>query len=195
MTGGSRGRPVRELVGDLVRCRGCWLVFAAVAAGVTLLYTLLLPFAFTQRLSFANWRYLTGGLLAWSLLLGAGMGFVAAVQAYAVRRLAASRPSDRSVTVGGIALLGGVLPSLLCCSPIVPTALGLLGVSTVGAFRLTGDLQYFFASHETDFLLGSLALVLLSGWWGLRQTARSGCLTGEACPAGAPGAGTSEGAG
>lgn len=168
---------IRVVLADLVRCPSCWAVFLGVAAGVSLLYTLLLPYAFTQRLSAANWHFLTGGLLAWSLLLGIGMGLVVTVQVHAIRQLAASRPA----ALGGLALLGAALPSLLCCSPIIPTVLSFLGVTTVSLFGVTGALQHFFAVHEIDFLAGSLVVLAASAWWALHGVARSACLAGNGC--------------
>lgn len=149
-------------------------VFAVLAAAVTLLYTLLLPFEFTQRLSFANWAFLTGPLAAWSVALGVGMAFVLTVQFSALRQLAAAR----STTLTGVALVASLLPSFLCCTPIIPTVLAFGGLSAVSIYGTTGTLQYFFAAHQTAFLASSLALLVLTGWWAVRRVARAQCLTG-----------------
>jgi len=138
-----------------------------VAAAVTFLYTILLPFAYTQRFELANWNYLDAYLLAWAIVLGLGMAFVVSVQVYAMRRIAAARVA--SGAVGGLAFVGSLLPSFLCCTPIIPTVLAFVGVSGIGLYGTTGTLQHFFAVHQTEFLSASLVLLLVTGWWGLHK--------------------------
>jgi hypothetical protein len=156
------------------------LAFAVTAAAVTFLYTILLPFAFTQRFGLGNWRYLNGPSLAWSLILGMGMALVLMTQVHAAREVTAAR----SGALGGVAFVTSLLPSFLCCTPIIPTLLTFVGFSAVSVYGLTGGLQHFFATHETEFLVGSVALLLLSAWWSLRSIAGAACLAG-ACAAGA----------
>ena len=145
--------------------------FAVTATVITIGYTLLLPFEFTQRLGWRNWQFLTSAQLAWSVVLGLGMAFVLTVQVYAMRRIAA----NRSGALTGVALVGSLLPSFLCCTPVIPTLLAFIGLSTVSVYGTTGTLQHFFATHQTDFFIGSLALLAVSGWWGLRRVAQSTC--------------------
>lgn len=155
--------------------------FAITAAVVIVGYTILLPFDYTQRFSPANWRYLTAGMATWSVTLGLGLAFVLTVQVFAMRRVAAAR--TRSAAAGGLAFVASLLPSFLCCSPLVPTLLAVLGVSATGALGATGSLsvQYFFATHQTAFLAGSLILLIVTGWWGLRRVARAGCRDPAGC--------------
>ncbi|TCO59286.1 hypothetical protein [Actinocrispum wychmicini] len=156
------------------------LVGFAVAAVVTgVAYTILLPFGYTQRFSTANWAYLTPAMIAWSVILGLGMAFVLVVQIYAIRQVAAGRSA---VTAGWLAVLGSLLPSLLCCSPVLPTLLAFVGLSTAQVYGTTGAWQYFFATHQTEFLAGSLAVLVATAWWGLRRIARSTCLSAQGCP-------------
>jgi hypothetical protein len=166
---------VVEVLGTRCRLAG----FAMVAAAVTFLYTILLPFDYTQRFELANWNYLDAYLLAWAIVLGLGMGFVVSVQVYAMRRIAAARVA--SGAVGGLAFVGSLLPSFLCCTPIIPTLLAFVGVSGVGLYGTTGTLQHFFAVHQTEFLSASLVLLLVTGWWGLHKVARAACLSEEGC--------------
>lgn len=157
-----------------------WLLgFAVTAAIVGLAYTILLPFDATGRFSLANWRYLTPALIAWSVILGLGMAFVLLIQVHAIRQLAARRST---VAVSGLAFVGGLLPSLLCCSPLLPTLLTFVGLSTAQVYGTTGAWQYFFAAHQTAFLAGSLLLLLLTAGWGLRRIARNACVSEQGCP-------------
>ncbi len=165
---------------DLLAWRRNRALLAAVAAAITFAYTILLPYDYTQRLSLANWAFLTPGLLAWSLVLGAGMAFLVVVQVHATRRAVAARTG----AVGGLAFIASLLPSFLCCTPIIPTLLAFAGLSAVSLYSTTGALQHFFAVHQTSFLAGSLAVLVLAGWSALRKLARAACLAGECAPAG-----------
>jgi hypothetical protein len=151
----------------------------AVAAVVAFFYTLLLPFDYTQRFELANWDYLSSYLLIWAIVLGLAMGLVLGIQVYAMRRIAAARAA--SGAAGGVAFVASLLPSFLCCTPIVPSVLAFVGVSGVGLYTTTGTLQHFFAVHQTEFLAASLALLVLMAWWGLRKVARASCLSEEGC--------------
>ncbi len=162
---------------EVFASRGRRVGFLLASTAVSFLYTLLLPFAYTQRFSFANWHYLSTYLLVWSVALGIGMGFVLTVQLYAGRRVAAST----SGAVSGVALVASTLPSLLCCTPVIPTVLAFVGVSAVGIYGTAIPLQHFFATHETDFFLGSLALLTATSVWGLHRVASAACLADDGC--------------
>jgi len=166
---------------DVARERFSQVVFLATALVVAFAYTVLLPFGYTQRLSFANWHYLDAYLVAWSVVLGLAMGLVVMVQVYAMRQVAAARAS--SCAVGGLAFVVSLLTSMLCCTPFIATFLAFVGVSGVGLYTTTGVLQHFFAVHETEFLSASLALLAATGWWGLRKVGRAACLSRESCEA------------
>jgi hypothetical protein len=77
-----------------------------------------------------------------------------------------------------------LLPSFLCCSPIVPTLVGLLGLSATTRLRTTGTITYFFATKQDLLLLGALALVIGSGLWSMRKLARATCQAQEGCAIG-----------
>lgn len=162
------------LLGAVARDRINRAAFVATGLVVALLYSLLLPFDYTQRFSFANWQYLDARLIAWSIVLGIGMAAVVVLQIHTVRRVAAAR--TRVGAVGGLAFVGSILPSLLCCTPVVPTVLAFVGFSTVSVYGTTGTLQHFFATHQTQFFVGSLALMALSTWWSVHRIAKATCL-------------------
>ncbi|MDA8360174.1 MAG: hypothetical protein M0Z95_28620 [Actinomycetota bacterium] len=164
-----------EVLGSPGRIAG----FLVTSGVVAFFYTLLLPFNYTQRFEFANWNYLNAYLLAWAIVLGLAMGLVLSIQIYAMRRIAAARAAAGAA--GGVAFVVSLLPSFLCCTPIVPSLLAFVGVSGVGLYSTTGTLQHFFAVHQTEFLSASLVLLGLMSWWGLRKVARSQCLTEDGC--------------
>lgn len=185
-------RPLRassalaEVLGTPWRVGG----FLAAAGVVTFAYSLLLPFDYTQRFELANWDYLDARLLAWAIALGLFMGLVVSVQVYAMRKVVAARTA--SGAVGGVAFVVSLLPSFLCCTPIIPSALAFVGVSGVGLYTTTGTLQHFFAVHQNELLAASLALLVLMVWWGLRKVARAACLSDDGCAV-APMAGEPDG--
>jgi hypothetical protein len=166
---------IRSAMIDVISCRRNQVIFGLVGGLAVFAYTILLPYDFTQRLSTANWAYLSPDLFAWSVALGAGIAFVVVLQIHATARLAAV-PNG---TLGGLAFVVSLLPSFLCCTPILPTVLALLGFSATGLFNTSIGLQHFFAVNQTPFLVGSLVLLIGTGWMGLRKLATS-------CPTMAP---------
>ena len=168
-------RALAEVLGTPWRIIG----FLIVAGAVAFFYTLLLPFSYTQRFEFANWNYLNAYLLVWAIVLGLAMGLVLSIQVYAMRRIADTRAANSTAT--GLAFVAGLLPSFLCCTPIIPSLLAFIGMSGVGLYTTTGTLQHFFAVHQTEFLATSLILLSLMCWWGLRKVTRSQCFTEDGC--------------
>ena len=168
-------RALAEVLGTPGRIGG----FLVASGVVAFFYTLLLPFEYTQRFELANWDYLDAYLLTWAVVLGLAMGLVLSVQVYAMRKVAAARAA--SGAAGGVAFVASLLPSFLCCTPIVPSLLAFVGVSGIGLYTTTGTLQHFFAVHQTEFLSSSLVLLALMCWWGLRKVARSQCFSEDGC--------------
>ena len=143
----------------------------------TVLYSLLLPFSYTQRVGLDNWRYLTPLLGAWSVLLGFGLGFLLMIQLHAVRAVAVGRPAR----AGGVAAVVSLLPSFLCCTPLVPSFLAFVGLSGASLYSTTGSVQHFFATEQTPLLLASLLLIAGTSGWSLRKVSRAACLDRAGC--------------
>lgn len=159
------------------------VLFVALAAVIIAGYSITLPFAFTQRLSLHNVDFLTGRLLSFAVALGVGMALLLTVQVYAVRRAAAARRAGGEGAVGGVALVVSVLPTFLCCTPVIPTVLATFGLSALSVYSTTRSLQRFFEVHQTAFFVGSLVLLALTSWWSLRRTGRAACLRDSGCEA------------
>jgi|GEM_PF-1742783 len=182
---GRRSGTWVELARSVVSDRVSRAVFAVSVVLVGLGYSLLLPYAFTQRISPANWGYLDARYGAFTVAFALGLGWLITLQVHAVRRLADSaaggRRSGASGPAGVVAAVVSVLPSLLCCSPILPTLVGVLGLSATARLSTTVQLQHFFATQENLLLFGALGLLLLSGLWSMRKLARASCLDGDCC--------------
>ena len=172
-TKGLRRRTLSQIASD----RTNQIVFAVTVFSVAVGYSVLLPFDYTQRVSFANWHYLDAGLFAFALAFALAIGFVFTLQVHAMRSVIRQRAS----ALTGFAALAGLLPSFLCCSPIVPTLVGLFGASTATTYQATGTVQYFFATRQSLILSTSLVLVLLAGLWSFRRVVRSSCLSSVSC--------------
>jgi hypothetical protein len=171
---------VRSLASDRVDR----VVFAITAVLVGFGYSLLLPFAYTQRITFANWSYLDARYVAFSVAFAVGLGWLITLQVHAVRHVSRVAAGERAAAgrtgpLGALAAVVSVLPSLLCCSPILPTLIGLIGLSATTRLSTTVQLQHFFATKENLVLFGALGLLLASGLWSMRKLARAACLAGE----------------
>jgi hypothetical protein len=172
----------REVAGDPVDR----IVFGAVAAVAEFGYSVLLPFDYTQRVSFANWRYFGPRYAAFTVAFAVGLAWVVTLQVHAMRRIArnartaAGRPR-RGGLAGVLAAMVSLLPSLLCCSPVVPTLVGLIGLPAATQLRTTGTITYFFATRQDWLLGGALALLAASVLWSVRKLARAPCLAPECC--------------
>ncbi len=130
------------------------------------LYLFLLPSAFTGgSIGLVSLRYLNAELVVFSLLLAALLSVSLALNIYAFR--SSTRRKGGAFTIG--ALASSLLPSTLCCTPMVPTVLAFLGATTPQIFGFSGKVQGFIASYETGFLILASFLLLIS----LRLAARS----------------------
>ena len=151
--------------------------FVLVATFVAVGYSVLLPFAFTQRISWRNWHYLDSRFIAFSVGFGLTMGWLVMTQTYAVHRVL----RQRGGALGGAGAFVGLLPSLVCCTPIVPTVLGFIGLSGTSLAHTSGRTQYFFATRQNLILGASLGVTVLAGIWATRRLVRAACLTDDRC--------------
>ena len=145
-----------------------WIGLATLFA---LIYSLLLPFDFTQQIAFSNWSYVDPYIAIWSIVLGTAMGLVLVIQVMAMREVV----SAGSTSLTGLAFVASLIPSFLCCTPIVPTLLAFVGFSSLGLYTATGSIQHFFATQQTLFLSGSLVILLGSIWWSSSRLCRARC--------------------
>jgi hypothetical protein len=173
----TAGSALRGVVADRVSR----VLFAGLSVVITVAYSVTLPFAFTQRLSVRNWQFLTPMLGVFAVALGLGMAFLLTVQVHAFRRAAAVRRASGDQALSGFALLVSLLPTFLCCTPVIPTVLATFGLSAISVYSTTRSLQGFFEIHQTAFVAASLVLLALTAWWSLRRVARAECLTPTGC--------------
>jgi len=161
-------------------------VFVAVVAVAGFGYSVLLPFDYTQRVSLANWQYFGPRYAAFTAAFALGLAWVVTLQVHAMRRIARTARAGaagprRGGLAGALAAVVSLLPSLLCCSPAVPTLVGLIGLPAATQLQTTGTITYFFATKQDWLLGGALALLAASGLWSTRKLARAACLAGDGC--------------
>lgn len=129
---------------------------------VTAFYAIALPAGMLGALSPAALRFLTPWQALASVLLGYGFALVIAMNAAAARGNGGLRKGAGALGIGG--LVASLLPSSLCCTPVIPLILAALGVSAPMIFRTSGVFQAFFAVNAAAFVAVSIGLVLLSVW-------------------------------
>ncbi len=120
-------------------------------------YLSVLPATFTG--GYVGWvslRFLTPTLAFFALALAAAaaLTFTLAVHGF---RTAAGAGARGTGVLGGVL---AILPSMLCCTPVIPTLLALLGATTPTLFTLSGRIQGFFATWEIPLLAAALLLLL-----------------------------------
>ena len=107
------------------------------------LYLFLLPTAFTAgSIGLISLRYLNAELVIFSLLLAGLLSLSLALNIYAFR--SSARRKGSVLTAG--ALASSLLPSTLCCTPVLPTIMAFLGASAPQIFGLSGRVQGFIAT-------------------------------------------------
>jgi hypothetical protein len=164
---------IKDIVGDHVNLA----IFFAATCLVAFGYSLFLPFEFTQRLTLHNWAYVDGRLIAFSVAFGVAVGWMAAVQVHALRQVIRRRGNS----LGAVGAVFAALPSLLCCTPVVPTILGAVGVSGVSLAHTSGRIQSFFATNQNAILSASVALVVTAAVWATQRVAHADCLHPAGC--------------
>ena len=140
----------------------------------------------TGRVSLANWQYFGPRYAAFTAAFALGLAWVVTLQVHAMRRIARTARAGaagprRGGLAGALAAVVSLLPSLLCCSPVVPTLVGLIGLPAATQLQTTGTITYFFATKQDWLLGGALALLAASGLWSTRKLARAACLAGDGC--------------
>ena len=140
-----------------------------------LLYLTTLPASYIGGYSsFEALEYLNPTLIGFSILMSALVALMMPLIIYLIRQ---GQKSSKSSATGG--LLIGVLAPMLCCSPILPIAIGFIASALPmlgGTFGI--KIQGFIATHQIElFIVASLLL-----FFALYQNAKK-VITGVSCRA------------
>jgi hypothetical protein len=143
-----------------------------VGAPLAAFYLVALPAERFGALAWGALQLLTPGEVIAALVIGLG------VPASFALNLAANkaRATHASLTFGGV--VAALLPSSLCCTTLIPSALAALGASAPAIMHTSGKFQSFFAEYSWAFIGFAVAAVLFSLWLAASNLA-GGCTT---CP-------------
>ena len=148
---------VRAAFGLVFASRGYRLLAGGLFVAFLTLYLFLLPGAYTGGIiGWVSLRFLTPTLVFFSLLLAALVSLSLTFSVYGFRTAAAARGHGASL----LSVVTSIMPGLLCCTPVVPTVLALLGASTPTIFGLSGRIQGIFATYEVHFLAAAALLLV-----------------------------------
>jgi len=129
-----------------------------------LLYLFTLPATYTGgRIGLVSLKMLTPELGIFSFVMAFLVGLILPMSVYSFK----SNMKIKKSGAGGFFV--SILPSLLCCSPLIPSIAALFAASSPAAFGVGGAIQGFIAVNEIYILIGAVALLLFS----FVQTAKS----------------------
>lgn len=149
--------------------RGRSLLLMSVVGGpLTIFYLIALPAERFGAFAWGALQFLTPFDVVAAIVLGFGVSGTLALN-LAARRAPAGQAS---LTFG--AIVTALLPSSLCCTTLIPSALAALGASAPVIMHTTGRFQGFFAQYSAQFIGGAIAAVLISLWLAARNLVR-GC--------------------
>jgi hypothetical protein len=131
-------------------------------------YLVMLPATYTGgAVGWVSLRYLNVELSLTALILALLLSVVLTLNVYSAR--IALRQQGTGLSVG--AVLASLVPSSICCTPLLPSVLAAIGASTPQIFSLTGRIQGTVARYEALFLVLSILLLLVA----LRLAAQGVC--------------------
>ena len=146
------------------------LLLVLVGAPLTTFYLIALPAERFGALAWGALQFLTPGDAIAAVIIGVGVPLSIALN-LAARR---ARATQTTLTFGGV--IAALLPSSLCCTTLIPSALAALGASAPVIMHVSGKFQGFFAQYAPAFIGFAVAAVLFSLWLAARNLAAS-CTT------------------
>lgn len=124
-----------------------------------LLYLMTLPASYTGGYSsFEALKYLTPILAAFSVFMAALVALLMPLIVYLLRQ---GKKSSKSSAAGG--MLIGFLAPMLCCSPILPIAMGFVAslLPTLGG-TFGVRIQGFIATHQIELFVAASVLLVFA---------------------------------
>lgn len=129
-----------------------------------LLYAMILPATYTGgAIGLVSLRFLTPGTLVLALVMAGLLALIVGLGVHGFRNGSGVKSAG-----GVLGAVLGVLPSLLCCSPILPLSIAAVAAFLPAVGSLGIPIQGFIATHE--FWIYGAAIVLMA--WGLYGNAR-----------------------
>ena len=166
-------RPSWNGISEAARNRSCRVLFIIVSVSGSFTYGVLLPFKYTQHLSFSNLNYLDFRLEAFSIAYGLAFGTVVTLQVYAFSKF--TRVGRKSGATTALSTAASLLSCLACCSPLIPSVLGILGLSGIALLTTSIPIEHFLAINQNLLLAIGLILLIFSGLWSAKRVALASC--------------------
>ncbi|HED18403.1 MAG TPA: hypothetical protein ENI74_02735 [Gammaproteobacteria bacterium] len=135
------------------------------------LYLMTLPSSYTGgQIGPAALHYLDATMASLAVLMALLAGLLMPLMVYLIRR---GQPTSKTSLGGGV--LVGILTPMLCCSTLLPVALGVV-VSVVPSLagRIGLGPQRFIATHQTALMLAAALLLLVALYQNARKINNSG---------------------
>jgi hypothetical protein len=139
------------------------LLLGGLGVPLTIGYLVALPAGRYGAFSWSALQLLTPGEALASLIVGIGVSLTFALNA--VRPHGGRGPATLSLS----GILAALLPSSLCCTSLIPSALAAAGASAPAVLRLSGRYASFFARDAGVFVGVAVAAVLVSLWLAARS--------------------------
>lgn len=132
---------------------------------LSVLYFFFLPATYTGgRIGLVSLHFLNFKLAIFALLFSLSLSISILFSFYVFNKRIHTKSS---VATGSF--IGSILPPLLCCSPILPSVAALFGGIAPFVFRVSGFLQGFIATHETQIFIGIAIILIYSVYINARQ--------------------------
>lgn len=146
------------------------LLLLLIGVPLTIFYLVALPAERFGALAWGALQFLTPGDALAAVLIGLGVPASIALNLAAQR----ARATQATLTFGGV--IAALLPSSLCCTTLIPSALAALGASAPAIMHVSGRFQGFFARYAAVFIGFAVAAVLFSLWLAASNLV-AGCTT------------------
>jgi hypothetical protein len=146
------------------------LLIVLIGAPLTVFYLVALPAERFGALAWGALQFLTPGDAIAAAIIGVGVPLSIALNIAAQR----ARAAQTTLTFGGV--IAALLPSSLCCTTLIPSALAAVGASAPAIMHVSGKFQGFFAQYAAAFIGFAVAAVLFSLWLAAANLA-AGCMT------------------
>ncbi len=147
----------------VARPRSSALLVRIGGSALAFFYAIALPAERYGAFALGALAYLTPGEAIAAIAIGYGTTLAIAINL----RSNAGRGSD-ALTFGGA--LAALLPSSLCCTTLIPSALAALGASAPVVLHVTWRFQGFFAAYSNAFVAFAVLAVLAALWLAARSS-------------------------
>jgi hypothetical protein len=148
-----------------------YIVLFGVAVFVGFLFLLLITSKYSQRISLSNMTYVSLGDVVFALIIGLAIGTTVVVEIASISKVV---KSTKTSGLSFFALIVAVVPSLVCCSPLLASIFGLLGVSSIMGLSAT-KFQYFAARYSVEIQLFAALIAVIAAIFALKNYANQCC--------------------